>query len=280
MKVLIFDVETTGLLTEKNASITDVDKWPYIVQLSYLVYHVEAKYISLLVDEIIKLPEHINISDECVSIHGITNEKSSSSGINIKDSLIKFNEYLKTCYCIIGHNLSFDKRLIMVECIRNNVYHNFTVNNIKKPEYCTMKNGVNICKIERFNLAGHKYFKFPTLSELYYHYFKKVPDGLHNSKNDILVTLRCYCAMALGYDVSKYINIPLFNEETDDFNVSEINTSYAIGNIVTDNIIGNHSTNLMSIDTQTLSTTNTIELDYYTNDFVNELQPSNKKQRR
>jgi DNA polymerase-3 subunit epsilon len=277
MKVLIFDVETTGLLNDKNASITDVDKWPYIVQFSYLVYHVEAKYISLLVDEIIKLPSNVIISDECISIHGITNEKSSN-GINMKIALIKFNEYLKTSDCIIGHNLSFDKRLIMVECIRNNIYHNFTVNGIKKKEYCTMRNGVNICKIERFNLSGNKYFKFPTLSELYYHYFKKVPDGLHNSKNDILVTLRCYCAMLFEYDISKYIDIPLFNEEYDDFNITEINTSYEIGNLKIDNIID--STNIMNIDTPKLSSTNITDFGYYTNEFVNDLQPVNKKQKR
>ena len=38
MLILVFDTETTGLPTERNASIFDNDKWPYIVQLSYIIY--------------------------------------------------------------------------------------------------------------------------------------------------------------------------------------------------------------------------------------------------
>ena len=38
MRVLVFDTETTGLPTERNASIYHVDKWPYIIQLSYIIY--------------------------------------------------------------------------------------------------------------------------------------------------------------------------------------------------------------------------------------------------
>ena len=43
MKVLVFDTETTGLPTERNASISDLKAWPYIVQLSYILYDVDEK---------------------------------------------------------------------------------------------------------------------------------------------------------------------------------------------------------------------------------------------
>ena len=35
MKILVFDTETNGL-PEKNASIYDLNKWPHIIQLSYI----------------------------------------------------------------------------------------------------------------------------------------------------------------------------------------------------------------------------------------------------
>ena len=38
MKVLIFDTETTGLPEGKNPSIYETQKWPHIIQLSYIVY--------------------------------------------------------------------------------------------------------------------------------------------------------------------------------------------------------------------------------------------------
>ena len=39
MKILVFDTETTGL-QEKGASIYDKSRWPYIIQLSYILYDI------------------------------------------------------------------------------------------------------------------------------------------------------------------------------------------------------------------------------------------------
>lgn len=237
MKVLIFDVETTGLMTDRNASITDTDKWPYIVQLSYLIYDTALNKITLINDNIIRLPKNIVMSDICINIHGITNEKSNQFGVDIRYALINFNEYLKKVDCIVAHNISFDKRLIMVECIRNNIKQNFTTNGIKKMEYCTMKNGIDICKLESTTLSGKKYFKFPKLSELYYHYFKVIPEGLHNSKKDILVCLRCYCMMIYKYDICDYINIYEFENSKNEIDIFK---NLTINNITCDNIISDN----------------------------------------
>ena len=40
MKILVFDVETTGLPKKRRAALDDFDNWPYIVQLSWVVYDV------------------------------------------------------------------------------------------------------------------------------------------------------------------------------------------------------------------------------------------------
>ena len=45
MKVLAFDTETTGLPESYNASVTDSSKWPYIIQLSFIVFDTEEKEI-------------------------------------------------------------------------------------------------------------------------------------------------------------------------------------------------------------------------------------------
>lgn len=258
MKVLVFDVETTGLMSERNASITETDKWPYIVQLSYLIYDDVLNRITIINDDIIRLPSNVIMSDICTGIHGITNEKSKSIGVDIRYALIKFNEILKTADIIVGHNISFDKRIIMVECIRNDIKQQFTKNSIKKNEYCTMRNGVDICKLENFNFIGKKYFKFPKLSELYYHYFKIVPEGLHNSKKDILVCLRCYCMMVYKYDISNYINLDELCDNKSNDILKKFNTEIKIGNIKNDNIISN---------------------DCLQNELLNEFESSPKRQR-
>ena len=49
MKVLIFDVETTGL-PERNATLKRLEKYPYIVQFSWMIYDASRNKISNIND--------------------------------------------------------------------------------------------------------------------------------------------------------------------------------------------------------------------------------------
>ena len=200
MKVLVFDTETTGLPTERNASIMDVAKWPHIVQLSYILYESETMKIIESCDTLIKVPPEIEITPGSVAIHHITREMCDKDGISIASAITTFNNSLDQADVIVGHNISFDKRLVMVECIRLNKYQRFTVKGNRKIEYCTMKKGTDICGIEKISANGEKYNKFPTLSELHFKLFGTLPEGVHNALVDILICLRCYIKMTDDVD--------------------------------------------------------------------------------
>ena len=173
MKILVFDTETTGL-PEKNSSIYEHDKWPHILQISYILYDSSTNDIS------------------------ISREFLNEKGRHIIPVLNDFNKVLKRCDIVVGHNISFDKRIVYVECLRNKVTLNFTTfrgkNRINKPEYCTMKNTKELCNIIRKDKLDKPYLKNPKLTELYLTLFpdKTLPEDLHNSLVDILITLRCY----------------------------------------------------------------------------------------
>ena len=206
MKVLVFDTETSGLPSERNSSILDTEKWPYILQLSFMVYDDETKKIIQLKDNYIK--QNITISKESINIHGITQEIMNCKGVNLEDVMNVFDIALQNADIVIGHNISFDKRIYMVESIRRYRKQYFTVNGIKKPEYCTMKNSTTLCKIEKLNTKTNKsYFKYPTLKELHTHLFNEYPSKLHNSLIDIFATLRCYIMMTQKYDILKIKDI-------------------------------------------------------------------------
>lgn len=207
MKVLVFDTETTGLPTERNASIFDFEKWPYIVQLSYILYDTKKNIVLENFDNVIKLEDNIDIPEETSKIHGITKEICNLRGIPISLALIKFNKDIQSADVIVGHNLSFDKRIIMVECMRNKIQQYFNFKKDKKPEYCTMKNSVDICKIEKLTPDGEKYFKYPRLSELYIHLFGETPKGTHNSIIDVIICLRCYVKLVHNYDINSEFGI-------------------------------------------------------------------------
>lgn len=201
MKVLVFDTETTGLPIGRNPSIFDHDKWPFIVQLSYILFDPADNKILKMVDRIINIPNNVEISPESIQIHGITREIMNEKGIPIKEALEEFNFYFNQSEIVCGHNISFDKRMMFVETNRNHVQQYFTHNGERKLEYCTMKNGIDLCKIEKTKVNGEKYFKYPTLSELHNNLFNKNPNGVHNALADVLICLRCYHKMQYDHDL-------------------------------------------------------------------------------
>jgi DNA polymerase III epsilon subunit-like protein len=223
MKILVFDTETTGL-PEKNASIYDTDKWPHIVQLSYVLYDIETNQ-SIIQDNYIKISESVIISERSYEIHNLSHELLRTRGINIVDALTNFNNMLKICDVAVGHNVSFDKRMIYVECFRNKLSPCFTwyVGNkcIKKNEYCTMRNSTQLCNIVRTNKFGTTYIKSPTLMELYQHLFPdaNLPTNLHNSIVDVLITLQCY--IKLVYDK----NILSMNNDIAAYFIKNVNSA-------------------------------------------------------
>lgn len=209
MKVLVFDTETTGLPTERNPSIYETQKWPYIIQLSYIIYDTNNNNVVVIVNDYINIDDNINISEESQKIHNISREMLKE-GIPIKEALYKFNKYASSVDILVGHNVSFDKRMVIVEGVRNKIKM------IAFNTFCTMKSSTDMCKIEKVNSEGKTYFKYPTLSELYYHLFRKNPTNTHNAIIDVIICLRCYCKIKLDEDISKLnkeIRILLTNTE-------------------------------------------------------------------
>ena len=202
MKILVFDTETTGLPEGRNPSIKETKKWPHMIQLSYILYDTDKNTIIECVDEIVKLAADVQISEESVSLHGISRDISNTKGKSVIYVLNQFNKCLQTADKVVGHNISFDKRIIMVESIRNYMRQYFTRDGIRKPEFCTMKNSVELCKLEAVSRKGEKYFKYPNLSELYKKLFNSSVKNVHNSMIDIILCLRCYCMMEYSNDIN------------------------------------------------------------------------------
>ena len=200
MKVLIFDTETTGLLP-KEGSLYASQLWPYIVQFSFVLYDTVSNKIDLNHDFIIKIPKNVSISKESTNVHGITKSLSNKRGYDIKDILEIFKIALDSCDFVVGHNVNFDKKIVMVEAIRNKVEINFSRRNMVV--FCTMQFGVNLCNIERLNDDGETYKKYPSLLELHYKLFGVIPTNLHNSHTDVLICLRCFYKMIFNDDLYK-----------------------------------------------------------------------------
>lgn len=201
MKILVFDTETTGKI-DKYSDLSESERQPHIVQFSYVIYDTDKNNVFIR-DDIIKIPQNIVISPECVQIHGITQEKSQASGVILYYVLRDFYINVKQVDYIIGHNLEFDVKMLIVEFHRlkeesgNDEAYDRIIDYFEKGKQfstkccCTMKNTVDVCKLDNPNKKGEKY-KYPKLSELHKHFFSYEPKNLHNSLFDVIITLRCF----------------------------------------------------------------------------------------
>ena len=202
MKVLVFDTETTGLITRVIKNGKCVKKYPYMLQLAWILYDVAKNNLVASHDHIIKLPEGVNIPKESITFHGITQDIMEKNGENINDVLSSFVIHLNSADYVVAHNISFDMSIISKEFSRNGMINHFDVLSSKKIFYCTMKESEELCNLMVPDLVnGGTRRKYPKLEELHYILFKQKLKNLHNAYNDILVCFRCFYKMMYDRDI-------------------------------------------------------------------------------
>ena len=178
MKYLFFDTETTGLPKNFKAPYTDLDNWPRVVQLSWLVS--ENSDVLTESDNIIKVD--FPIPEVSAKIHGITNEVSLAKGRDLNDVLDEILVAIEDADVLVCHNLSFDLAILQAELMRAGKNHG-----ISKKMFCTMKSAVDYCK-----LPGNYGFKWPKLEELYNICFQEKLENAHDAMVDVRATFRCF----------------------------------------------------------------------------------------
>ena len=186
------DTETTGLPINNNLPYTELDNWPYIVQVALIIE--DDNYGILARRNMILKPDGYVIPEASTKVHGISNERAGKNGED-RDKVISFLDLvLYNSDIIIGHNVSFDLNVIKSEIIRVKGRENTLFEQREHGIIDTMKIGMNICKIP--NLSFHtrlsRPYKYPKLDELYYKLFNKHFDNQHDAMVDIQATYDCY----------------------------------------------------------------------------------------
>lgn len=181
---LFFDTETTGIPANYNAPMSDINNWPRLVQLAWILCDEDGNIIEK--ETVIIKPRNFVIPQSASSIHGISTERALNEGVDLKDALLNFSEKIKMSKVLVGHNISFDINIVGSELIRANL--DCTVKNMKS--ICTMKSSVNFCAI-----SGYNGYKWPKLEELYRKLFGKMFEDAHDALADISATHDCFFEM-------------------------------------------------------------------------------------
>ena len=197
MKILFFDVETTGFKSK--------DFVPHILQLAFLVYNDVTMTIETEFDSFINIDSGLEISPFITTLTGITRE-CCNGGISMDSALRHFYNAYKRSDIIVAHNIAFDREMILIEvarncakiaeksgyCKMNSLFSN--QGNSKKKIICTMHGGKRLCDIW-ITHNNSRFLKCPKLSELYNTLFGSVPEGCHNALMDTKICMRCYLKM-------------------------------------------------------------------------------------
>ena len=89
MKILVFDTETNGLPKSKFESIFNTDNFPFIMQVSYILYDIEKLSIIKTGNNYVN---DVEIKEESFKINKITNQMINN-GKNIK---LVLEDFIKT----------------------------------------------------------------------------------------------------------------------------------------------------------------------------------------
>ena len=181
---LFFDTETTGLPRNWKAPVTDLNNWPRMIQIAWILCDNKGNRLESH-DYIIK-PENFEIPLEASKIHGISTEKAINEGVALEMVLNKFNELVERADFIVAHNISFDEKILGAELLRKNIKSNFN----KKRKLCTMQSSTYYCK-----LPGPYGYKWPKLSELHIKLFGVDFEDAHDASADINATEKCFWEM-------------------------------------------------------------------------------------
>ena len=198
--ILVYDVETTGLLPKAGSTQTN----PHVIQFSFVLYDVEDMRIIESHNYFIRVGPDVVISPKITELTGITREMCDTKGIPIEDALIQFERLYDMAHIIIAHNRQFDSQMLKIEIerhrehpkIRNMLLFDNAEDKLTGTLHvCTMMSSVKLCNIMVEKPGQKPYAKWPTLLELHEHLFDTIPANLHNAIVDVLVCLRCFVNM-------------------------------------------------------------------------------------
>lgn len=192
--LLFFDVETTGLPSSRHATYREVEAWPRIVSISWVLAEQPGK-VAVHRSAIIR-PDGFAIPPGAARVHGISTEKALQLGRPLHEVLRELAGDIadKAPFRLVAHNLDFDRNVLFAELVRAGRMPpapELLRSLGALPTFCTMQSSVNVCRLP----GRYGDYKWPKLVELHEHLFGDGFADAHDAAADVLACVRCYFAL-------------------------------------------------------------------------------------
>lgn len=197
MRALFYDTETTGLPLWNEPS--EHPGQPHIVQLGAILVDLDTRKTLASIDLTV-LPTDWIIPDDVAQIHGITTEHARAIGVNEWSALGLLLHLWRRAEVRIGHNESFDARIVRIGLHRfANEIHATNAEEWKAGRAeCTQALSTPILKLPptaKMLAAGFKKPKSANLREAYKHFYGSELVGAHSAMADAQACQYVYFAI-------------------------------------------------------------------------------------
>jgi DNA polymerase-3 subunit epsilon len=180
---LFFDTETDGLPKDHDAPASDVENWPRLVQIAWMITDENGNEVRK--QSFIIRPDGFEIPATATNVHGITTETARRLGISIESALTAFANDLSAAEILVAHNIQFDERVVGAEFYRSG---RTTSPLAGKILLCTMRSSTGFCRIP----GGPRGYKWPRLEQLYTVLFGSSFESAHNAIADLNACAKCF----------------------------------------------------------------------------------------
>lgn len=138
--ITIFDTETTGLPKNWRAPMLDLDNWPRVIQLAWLLADLDGNVLNR--QEVLIKPNGWEIPKEPFWVeHGFDMAISLRDGKPLQEAMEIFIQDLNRSAFLVSHNMDFDHKVLGAEMLRLGIRGRKTV------KICTKEASTDLCRI-------------------------------------------------------------------------------------------------------------------------------------
>jgi DNA polymerase-3 subunit epsilon len=165
-----------------------VSAQPHVVQLAAILFDGDrpVSHLSCVIVPEMR-GERVQIAQEVIDIHGISNELVDSVGLPPKTGWAMFNNLLRRADRLVAHNIDFDVLVSRAAYSRMAVDPQVL---IEIPKVCTMRSSEDVLK-----LPGKYGYKWPSLQEAHEYFLGEKFEGAHDAMVDVLACSRVLFAL-------------------------------------------------------------------------------------
>lgn len=200
--ILGYDTETSGLPDWHQPS--DAPHQPHVLQLAMILFDMDGNEVRRWVN-LVKPGAGATMAPEAFEAHGISLERARDEGVEPKEALKTFFEWVFDSRLMVAHNESFDRRMMRIMAAR----HEGFKWEPPIPNFCTLYRSkfiLNLPPTPKMIAARIRGPKSPNLGECVKHFFNEDLVGAHDAMVDISATMRVF------WHLVRELGVPMFKE--------------------------------------------------------------------